>query len=112
MSEVTSIPNEDVRALVLRSAQEQGLHLLDLQVIQKIWVRSHSGRPAMAHWKTLHKQYVRWVAKCIWANIFHALAAAGGPPADVLTDSSAVKARRRASGGKRGICQAIGRSRG
>ena len=35
-------------------------------------------------------------------EIFHALAAAGGPPAEVLIDSSAVKAHRCASGGKGG----------
>ena len=35
-------------------------------------------------------------------EIFHALAAAGGPPAEVLIDSSAVKAHRCASGEKGG----------
>ncbi len=52
--------------------------------------------------KTLYNRYVRWAAKGIWANIFHALAAEGGPPEDVLIDSSAVKAHRCASGGKGG----------
>lgn len=45
--------------------------------------------------------------------MFRALATAGGPPAEVLIDSSAVKAHRCASGGKGGErSQAIGRSRG
>lgn len=52
--------------------------------------------------KTLYNRYVRWAAKGVWADIFHALASAGGPPEDVLIDSSAVKAHRCASGGKKG----------
>jgi transposase len=41
--------------------------------------------------KTLYNRFVRWAAKGIWANIFHTLASAGGPPEQVLIDSSAVK---------------------
>jgi transposase len=52
--------------------------------------------------KTLYNRFVRWAAKGVWMNIFHALAAAGGPPADVLIDSSAVKAHRCAAGGQGG----------
>jgi transposase len=52
--------------------------------------------------KTLYNRFVRWAAKGVWLNIFHALAATGGPPAEVLIDSSAVKAHRCASGGKGG----------
>lgn len=52
--------------------------------------------------KTLYNRFVRWADKGIWTDIFHALAAAGGPPAEVLIDSSAVKAHRCASGGKGG----------
>ena len=52
--------------------------------------------------KTLYNRFVRWTAKGIWAGIFHALAAAGGPLAEVLIDSSAIKAHRCASGGKGG----------
>ena len=52
--------------------------------------------------KTLYNRFVRWAAKGVWTDIFHALAAAGGPPAEVLIDSSAVKAHRSASGGKGG----------
>ena len=44
----------------------------------------------------------RWAAKGVWTDIFHALASAGGPLAEVLIDSSAVKAHRCASGGKGG----------
>jgi transposase len=50
--------------------------------------------------KTLYNRFVRWAAKGIWVDLFHALASAGGPPAQVLIDSSAVKAHRSASGGK------------
>jgi transposase len=52
--------------------------------------------------KTLYNRFVRWAAKGVWVNIFHALASAGGPPAQVLIDSSAVRAHRCASGGKGG----------
>ena len=52
--------------------------------------------------KTLYNRFARWAAKGVWNDIFHALASAGGPPAQVLIDSSAVKAHRCASGGKGG----------
>lgn len=52
--------------------------------------------------KTLYNRFVRWADKGVWTDIFHALASAGGPPAQVLIDSSAVKAHRCASGGKGG----------
>ena len=51
---------------------------------------------------TLYNRFVRWAAKGVWTDIFHALSSAGGPPAEVLIDSSAVKAHRCASGGKGG----------
>src|SRR4051794_40532309 len=50
--------------------------------------------------KTLYNRYVRWAAKGVWVDLFRALAQAGGPPAQVLIDSSAVKAHRSAAGGK------------
>ena len=63
--------------------------------------------------KTLYNRFVRWAAKGVWVDVFYALASAGGPPAEALIDSSAVKAHRCASGGKGGErTQAIGRSRG
>ena len=52
--------------------------------------------------KTLSNRFVRWAAKGVWVDIFDILASAGGPPAQVLIDSSAVKAHRCASGGKGG----------
>jgi transposase len=52
--------------------------------------------------KTLYNRFVRWSDKGVWADVFHALAQAGGPPAEVLIDSSAVKAHRCAAGGKGG----------
>jgi transposase len=52
--------------------------------------------------KTLYNRFARWAAKDVWTGIFHALASAGGPPAEVLIDSSAVKAHRCAAGGKGG----------
>ena len=52
--------------------------------------------------KTLYNRFVHWADKGIWQNIFQALASAGGPPAQVLIDSSAVKAHRCAVGQKGG----------
>ncbi len=31
--------------------------------------------------KTLYNRFVRWTAKGVWTDVFHALAAAGGTPA-------------------------------
>jgi len=52
--------------------------------------------------KTLYNRFVRWSARGVWTDVFHSLSSAGGPPAEVLIDSSAVKAHRCASGGKGG----------
>ena len=52
--------------------------------------------------KTLYNRFVRWAEKGVWTDLFTALAEAGGPPAQVLIDSSAVRAHRSASGGKGG----------
>ena len=52
--------------------------------------------------KTLYNRFVRWSAKGVWVDIFRVLASAGGPPAQVLIDSSAVKAHRCASGASKG----------
>jgi transposase len=52
--------------------------------------------------KTLYNRFVRWAAKGVWTGLFEVLASADGPPAQVLLDSSAVKAHRCASGGKGG----------
>ena len=52
--------------------------------------------------KTLYNRFVRWAAKGVWITLFQALAQAGGPPAHVLMDSSAVKAHRSAAGAKGG----------
>ncbi len=52
--------------------------------------------------KTLYNRFVRWAAKGVWVDLFHVLAQAGGPPAQVLIDSSAVMAHHCASGGQGG----------
>jgi transposase len=52
--------------------------------------------------KTLYNRYVRWAGKGIWVKLFRALASAGGPPEQVLIDSSAVRAHRSAAGAKGG----------
>jgi len=62
--------------------------------------------------KTLYNRYVRWAAKGVWVDLFHALASAGGPSAQVLIDSSAVKAHRSASGGKGGSAAKPSAARG
>ncbi len=52
--------------------------------------------------KTLYNRFVRWSAQGVWQTVFEALAAAGGPPATVLLDSTHIKAHRCAAGGKGG----------
>jgi len=52
--------------------------------------------------KTLYNRFKRWAEKGVWADMFHALAEAGGPPSQVMIDSTAVRAHRCASGGKGG----------
>jgi transposase len=52
--------------------------------------------------KTLYNRYVRWAAQGVWVDLFHVACRGGGPPAQVLIDSSAVKAHRSAAGGKGG----------
>ena len=52
--------------------------------------------------KTLYNRFVRWAEKGIWQDMFVALASAGGPPAEVLIDSTHMKAHRSAAGGKGG----------
>ena len=52
--------------------------------------------------KTLYNRFVRWATRGVWVRLFETLAQAGGSPAQVLIDSSAVKAHRCASGGKGG----------
>ncbi len=52
--------------------------------------------------KTLYNRFVRWAAKGVWQELFVTLAAAGGPPAEVLIDSTHMKAHRSAGGGKGG----------
>ena len=52
--------------------------------------------------KTLYNRFVRWAAKGVWQDLFITLAAAGGPPAEILIDSTHMKAHRSAGGGKGG----------
>ena len=53
--------------------------------------------------KTLYNRNARWAAKGVWGEVFEALAAADGPPTEVLIDSTHVKAHRSAAGGKGGL---------
>jgi transposase len=53
--------------------------------------------------KTLYNRYVRWAKRGVWQEIFMALAAAGGPPAEALIDSTHVKVHRSAGGAKGGL---------
>ena len=47
--------------------------------------------PVYGPCKALHNRFVRWAAKGVWENIFHVLAAAGGAPAQVMTDAPTVR---------------------
>ena len=59
--------------------------------------------PAYGPRKTLYNRFVRWAKKGVWREAFEALAAAGGPPAEVMLDSTHAKAHRCAAGGKGGL---------
>jgi transposase len=50
--------------------------------------------------KTLYNRFVRWAEKGVWDRLFHHLAAAGGPPAALMTGATHVNAHRPAAGGK------------
>ena len=50
--------------------------------------------------KTLYNRFVRWSSKGIWQELFQTLTAAGGAPAEVLLNSTHIKAHRCAAGGK------------
>ncbi|WP_446741565.1 transposase [Sphingobium yanoikuyae] len=52
--------------------------------------------------KTLYNRFVRWAEKGVWRDVFVTLATAGGPLAEVLIDSTHMKAHRSAGGGKGG----------
>ena len=52
--------------------------------------------------KTLYNRWVRWAKKGVWQRTFEALAASGGPPAELMLDSTWAKAHRSAAGGKGG----------
>jgi len=52
--------------------------------------------------KTLYNRFVRWARKGAWEHVCHRLAEAGGPPVELLLDSSTMKAHRCAAGGKGG----------
>ena len=58
--------------------------------------------PSYGPRKTLYNRFVRWTMRGIWQRIFEALAATGGPPVEVLLDSTHVKAHRCSAGGKGG----------
>lgn len=59
-------------------------------------------RPSHGPRKTLHNRFVRWAAKGAWQAAGEELAPAGGPPAEVLLDSTHVRAHRCATGGNGG----------
>jgi len=52
--------------------------------------------------KTLYNRWVRWARKGVWQRAFEALAASGGPPSELMLDSTWAKAHRSAAGGKGG----------
>ena len=53
--------------------------------------------------KTLYNRWVRWAQKGVWRRAFNELAAAGGPAAELMLDSTHAKAHRCAAGGPGGL---------
>ncbi len=69
-----------------------------VHVLKSAWpLDGRTARDLRPEKKTLYNRFVRWAAKGVWVGLFEALAQAGGPPAQVLIDSSVVKAHRCAS---------------
>lgn len=52
--------------------------------------------------KTLYNRFVRWARAGVWEAVFMTLSREGGPPADLLLDSTHAKAHRCAAGGEGG----------
>ena len=59
--------------------------------------------PSYGPRKTLYNRFVRWTGRSIWQRVFEALAASGGPPVEVLMDSTHVGPSlcRQGKGGRR-----------
>ena len=53
--------------------------------------------------KTLYNRWVRWAKAGVWRRAFEELAATGGPPAELMLDSTWAKAHRSATSGKGGL---------
>ena len=53
--------------------------------------------------KTLYNRWVRWAKAGVWRRAFEELAATGGPPAELMLDSTWAKTHRSATGGKGGL---------
>ena len=53
--------------------------------------------------KTLYNRWVRWARQGVWRRAFEELAAAGGPAAELMLDSTHAKAHRSAAGGPGGL---------
>ena len=81
----------------------------DRRVISGIvHVLKHGGRwvdapPVYGPRKTLYNRWVRWAKAGVWRRVFEELARAGGPPAELMLDSTHAKAHRCAAGGEGGL---------
>ena len=53
--------------------------------------------------KTLYNRWVRWARKGVWRRAFQELAAAGGPAAELMLDSTHARAHRCAAGAPGGL---------
>ena len=60
-------------------------------------VPAEYGRPT-----TIYNRYNRWSRRGLWQRVFEQVAASGEMPAELIIDSSHVKAHRSAAGGKGG----------
>lgn len=66
--------------------------------VLKTGCRWRDASPAYGPHKTLYNRFVRWARAGVWEDVFRALSRAGGPPADLLLDSTHAKAHRCAAG--------------
>ena len=52
---------------------------------------------------TVFNRFNRWAKAGVWRRAFEELAATGGPPAELMLDSTWAKTHRSATGGKGGL---------
>jgi len=70
--------------------------------VLKVGCRWRDVPPAYGPATTIYNRYNRWSRRGLWQRLFERVAASGEVPAELILDSTHVKAHRSAAGGKGG----------